>query len=1065
MKESAGERGGPSAPSSSSSAPPTSTGKRPYVRKQPAAGFRNDKNRFANRNNPHDPHSEMIVYNNHQHQSNPSTHSNFCQAMLRISTMHVLQSAGYDAVQKNPLAVLSDCLGRYLEFLAESAKEFAEHSGRSRITAFDVVDGLSELGIELADLKEWFVENGGVPVTAASGADGTAGEDNQATSTAIGATTAAAAAAANRPALPSWKGADPGRVLQDATRKGREEEHLDIYEWRPLPDGFVMPETDEEQDAYAYPEGSDDEEHNSMEATPLTAQSLQENRSRLSRWIPDTRPPHIPDFAPPFPNCALPADLTRADSDDQMNGSVMSPSTDQYDTNTSTPAASTAGLDSAGAPTRTTDIKSAHAELSKLSINTTPPADTDKDGVVPTAADMEADQSEINPYMVVASFQESTQPFSTLYSTIPAKSKQPHISQSAAPSSSTSLSQKSQLLFSDTLLTLLDPTPYPPAFAKRLKQQASLAHAIEQAGEPSDTLFSNPHQSGMIDSLLKHTAPTVIVNKFANPGVSIQDALSPVVPSERIMNGGAQDYYVAQDAFTTGRTTIAPTASRKSSFSSSPLSTVSYPPKEVIPIPLPTLNNGPVTNLSDIPPKPKAGSRKSSLTSSEPTAPAATSLQRSPSMAVAPPPAPVATAGYSAAPINPTILSRIGSNFDPAALLATSGSGKATATSNGISSPRTSAAALVSVAPAYIPPPVNSTVPASSSSLPGSLVTPLSSSNHVAAASAKASTVTTASPKPVAVASTPKQTSTLSTKQQVAPSVPTPKPIPGPISLSDLPLNTPSSTTSVHVKPPATATPTTPSAPKIRFKFSALDAISTGEQDPATASSSSSKREHSHHSSSSSSHHHRSSSLTSTGSSHHKKSKRSSRDYDEEEEEEVDDGFSREKKKKKKSKSKDRDRDRDSHRERERSRDRDRDRDRERDRERDRDRDRDRDTESSSRHKHHKQHKHSSHKSSSSSSLSNGAYAAGSASTSSSAQAPAASAYGYYSAVPGGGVVDDSGEVINCICSNPTLDDGLFMIACDRCEVWFHGRCVGVREGDAVKTWFCQRCTSSGNGR
>jgi histone H3/H4 len=130
--------------------------------------------------------------------------------MLRISTMHMLQSAGYDAVQKNPMAVLSDCLGRYLEFLAESAKEFAEHSGRSRITAFDVADGLSELGIDLADLKEWFVENGGVPITATSGTDGTTGEDNQATSTATGATTAAA----NRPVLPSWKGADPGRVLQ-----------------------------------------------------------------------------------------------------------------------------------------------------------------------------------------------------------------------------------------------------------------------------------------------------------------------------------------------------------------------------------------------------------------------------------------------------------------------------------------------------------------------------------------------------------------------------------------------------------------------------------------------------------------------------------------------------------------------------------------------------------------------------------------------------------------------------------------------------------------------------------
>ncbi|KAF9121444.1 hypothetical protein BGW39_010526 [Mortierella sp. 14UC] len=1058
MKESGGEQGGPTAapaPSLLSSsaaaaaAAQSTTGKRPYVRKQ-AVGLRNNKS-LAHRSN-HDPHREMFVYNNHQHQPDPSTHSNFCQSMLRISTMHMLQSAGYDAVQKNPIAVLSDCLGRYLEFLAEAAKEFAEHSGRSQITAFDVADGLSELGIDLVDLKEWFIENGGAPVS-------TNGDDNQATSSSA-ATGATAAVVANRPVLPTWKGADPGRVLQDITRKGREGEYLDIYEWRPLPEGFLMPETDEEQDAYAYPEGSDDDEHNSIEPTPLTAQSLQENRSRFSRWIPDTRPSHIPDFAPPFPNCALPADLTRIDSDDQMNGSVVSQSTDQYDTNASTSAVSTAGLDSAAVSSRMMDVNSAHAELSKLSINTTLPADADKDAVVPTATDAEIDQADVNPYTSVASFQESTQPFSTLYSTIPSKSKQPHGSQSTAPSSSTSLPQKSHQLFSDTLLTLLDPTPYPPTFAKRLKQQATLAHAIERAGEPSDTLFSNPQQSGMIDSLLKHSAPTVIVNKFANPGVSVQDALSPIVPSERIMNGGAQDYFVAQDQFTTGRTTVMPAAARKSSFSSSPLSTVSYPPKGVVP-PTPLLtfsSNGPMTNLSEVQPKPKAGSRKSSLTSSEPTVPAAIPLQRTPSVAVAPP-APVAApagSGYSAAPINPTILSRIGSNFDPAALLATSGSGKAGANANGVSSPRTPA--LASAAPAYIPPPVSSSVFSSSSVVPGSSAAPISSPNQT---STKASATTTASTKPSA-ASTPKHTPTSFSKQQPAPPAPVrvPKPIPGPISLSDLPLSIPSSSTSVHVKPPATTTPTTPSAPKIRFKFSALDAISTGDQDTTAASSS--KRDHGHHSSSSSSHHHRSSSLTSTGSSHHKKSKRSSRDYDEEEEEDADDGYSREKKKKKKSKSKDRDRDRDRDRERDRSRDRDRDRDRERDRERDRDRDGDRHNESSSRHKHHKQHKHSSHKSSSSNGAHGGSSSAATAAAIAAAQAPVSSAYGYYSVVPGGGAVDDSGEVINCICPNPTLDDGLFMIACDRCEVWFHGRCVGVREGDAVKTWFCQRCTSSG---
>ncbi|KAI8347775.1 hypothetical protein B0O80DRAFT_364713, partial [Mortierella sp. GBAus27b] len=80
---------------------------------------------------------------------------------LRISSLHILQSAGYDAVHASPLSVLAECLGRYLEYLAESAKEFAELSGRSQISVFDMVYGLSDVGIDLSDLKEWLQENGG----------------------------------------------------------------------------------------------------------------------------------------------------------------------------------------------------------------------------------------------------------------------------------------------------------------------------------------------------------------------------------------------------------------------------------------------------------------------------------------------------------------------------------------------------------------------------------------------------------------------------------------------------------------------------------------------------------------------------------------------------------------------------------------------------------------------------------------------------------------------------------------------------------------------------------------
>ncbi|KAI8877601.1 hypothetical protein K501DRAFT_337296 [Backusella circina FSU 941] len=49
-------------------------------------------------------------------------------------------------------------------------------------------------------------------------------------------------------------------------------------------------------------------------------------------------------------------------------------------------------------------------------------------------------------------------------------------------------------------------------------------------------------------------------------------------------------------------------------------------------------------------------------------------------------------------------------------------------------------------------------------------------------------------------------------------------------------------------------------------------------------------------------------------------------------------------------------------------------------------------------------------------------------------------------------------DIIKCICDNPTIDYGAFMIACDLCGVWFHGNCVGVAEHDQVEEWYCRRC-------
>ncbi|XP_067334267.1 nucleosome-remodeling factor subunit BPTF-like isoform X4 [Channa argus] len=124
-----------------------------------------------------------------------------------------------------------------------------------------------------------------------------------------------------------------------------------------------------------------------------------------------------------------------------------------------------------------------------------------------------------------------------------------------------------------------------------------------------------------------------------------------------------------------------------------------------------------------------------------------------------------------------------------------------------------------------------------------------------------------------------------------------------------------------------------------------------------------------------------------------------------------------------KEKKRDRDKDRERHRDKERDREQERDRDRERDRHRDRDRDRDKDRDSSSS-KHKKKKKHSStskdHK---------------------------------------------KDTKLYCICKTP-YDESKFYIGCDLCSNWFHGTCVGITEKEAKKLedFVCNDCKRGQEG-
>jgi hypothetical protein len=57
------------------------------------------------------------------------------------------------------------------------------------------------------------------------------------------------------------------------------------------------------------------------------------------------------------------------------------------------------------------------------------------------------------------------------------------------------------------------------------------------------------------------------------------------------------------------------------------------------------------------------------------------------------------------------------------------------------------------------------------------------------------------------------------------------------------------------------------------------------------------------------------------------------------------------------------------------------------------------------------------------------------------------------------GSAGDTGEKLYCICRKPYVD-GVFMIACDKCDDWFHGDCVSISSKDAKKmsSYTCAVC-------
>lgn len=53
-------------------------------------------------------------------------------------------------------------------------------------------------------------------------------------------------------------------------------------------------------------------------------------------------------------------------------------------------------------------------------------------------------------------------------------------------------------------------------------------------------------------------------------------------------------------------------------------------------------------------------------------------------------------------------------------------------------------------------------------------------------------------------------------------------------------------------------------------------------------------------------------------------------------------------------------------------------------------------------------------------------------------------------------------DTLYCICRRP-YDVPRFMIACDKCDQWFHGECIEISEkqGEFIDLYFCENCSQS----
>lgn len=80
--------------------------------------------------------------------------------LLETATIKTLHAHNFSRASNQATSVMTDILSRYLSVLTETCAKYAEHAGRTRLTAKDAICALDDLGVDVEELSQYCSSEG-----------------------------------------------------------------------------------------------------------------------------------------------------------------------------------------------------------------------------------------------------------------------------------------------------------------------------------------------------------------------------------------------------------------------------------------------------------------------------------------------------------------------------------------------------------------------------------------------------------------------------------------------------------------------------------------------------------------------------------------------------------------------------------------------------------------------------------------------------------------------------------------------------------------------------------------